>query len=234
MAASSDLLSKLDQQLVAIYAAKTGRAAGDVQAWMDAETWFTADGAKAAGLADSVEKITPPAAPGADDPAALPAQPATPAQLASFNALLNLGRSSMPTNASADPEKKETTMADPTNTPQAADPVAVAQACQAAGFPQLTARLLSAKADMAGVEVAIANAKTITEAAEKVGLTNMAGPLVASGASVETAREILFAAKAQVADATTTDPTQRPGNQAQAPVVNFTEIYDRFNKPRAA
>jgi ATP-dependent Clp protease protease subunit len=51
---TADLLDKIDGTIAADYARKTGATAEQIVAWMDAETWFTADEAKAAGFVDSV------------------------------------------------------------------------------------------------------------------------------------------------------------------------------------
>lgn len=52
---TADLLQKIDGTIAADYARKTGKALADVQAWMDAETWFTAEEAKAEGFIDAVD-----------------------------------------------------------------------------------------------------------------------------------------------------------------------------------
>lgn len=55
MVSMAGVLEQLDGNLAAIYAAKAG---GDVETWreaMKAETWYTADEAVAAGLADKIE-----------------------------------------------------------------------------------------------------------------------------------------------------------------------------------
>lgn len=52
---ADDVLDKVSQNVASIYAAKAG---GDAQAWraaMQAETWYTAEEAVAAGLADTVD-----------------------------------------------------------------------------------------------------------------------------------------------------------------------------------
>jgi ATP-dependent protease ClpP protease subunit len=54
MLAVADTLGKIDGQLVAIYASKTGMPAEEITALMDAETYYTAAEAKAAGLCDVV------------------------------------------------------------------------------------------------------------------------------------------------------------------------------------
>jgi ATP-dependent Clp protease protease subunit len=57
---TADLLDKIDGTIIADYARKTGATLEQITAWMDAETWFTAEEAKAAGFVDSV--IQPPKA----------------------------------------------------------------------------------------------------------------------------------------------------------------------------
>ena len=52
MSKTADLLDKIDAGLIADYAKRTGKSADQIAAWMDAETWFTADEAVANGFAD--------------------------------------------------------------------------------------------------------------------------------------------------------------------------------------
>lgn len=52
MKKSADLLGKIDADLVNDYARRTGKDESEVTAWMDAETWFTADEAVENGFAD--------------------------------------------------------------------------------------------------------------------------------------------------------------------------------------
>lgn len=55
MRATADLLDKIDASIAADYARKTGASAEQIVAWMDAETWFTAAEAKAAGFVDQID-----------------------------------------------------------------------------------------------------------------------------------------------------------------------------------
>lgn len=48
-------LDKIGESLASIYASRTKATKEQVLAWMDAETWFNAEEAKAAGLADAVQ-----------------------------------------------------------------------------------------------------------------------------------------------------------------------------------
>ncbi|WLE60243.1 Clp protease ClpP [Burkholderia plantarii] len=52
--ATADLLDKIDQTIVAMYAKKTGQSDDDIMAWMVAETWFTAEQAVELGFADGM------------------------------------------------------------------------------------------------------------------------------------------------------------------------------------
>ena len=54
LTATAALLTKIDGSLAAQYAKKSGMAVDDVRAAMDAETWYTAEEAVAAGLIDRV------------------------------------------------------------------------------------------------------------------------------------------------------------------------------------
>ena len=54
LTATATLLSKIDGSLAAQYAKKSGMAVDEVRAAMDAETWYTAEEAVAAGLVDRV------------------------------------------------------------------------------------------------------------------------------------------------------------------------------------
>jgi ATP-dependent Clp protease protease subunit len=55
---TADLLEKIDGTIAADYARKTGASSEQVVAWMDAETWFTAQEALAAGFIDAIDTNT--------------------------------------------------------------------------------------------------------------------------------------------------------------------------------
>ena len=54
MREQAELLDKIQTGIVNAYVAKSGQTAEQVQAWMDAETWFTAQEAKDAGFVDEI------------------------------------------------------------------------------------------------------------------------------------------------------------------------------------
>jgi ATP-dependent Clp endopeptidase proteolytic subunit ClpP len=54
MREQADLLEKIQTGIVNAYVAKSGQTAEQIQEWMDAETWMTADEALAAGFIDEI------------------------------------------------------------------------------------------------------------------------------------------------------------------------------------
>ena len=54
MRETADLLERVEGSIVNDYTTKTGKDEAQVRAWMDAETWFTAEEAKAEGFVDVV------------------------------------------------------------------------------------------------------------------------------------------------------------------------------------
>jgi len=52
---TADLLDKIDGTIAGDYARKTNASAEQIAAWMDAETWFTAAEAQAAGFVDQID-----------------------------------------------------------------------------------------------------------------------------------------------------------------------------------
>lgn len=55
---TADLLEKIDGTVAADYARKTGASAEQITAWMDAETWFTAQEALDAKFIDAIDSNT--------------------------------------------------------------------------------------------------------------------------------------------------------------------------------
>lgn len=64
---SAEMLDKLGGVYAAAYAARTGNRLADVVAWMEAETWLTAEEAVALGFADRVAEPVEPRAVAAFD-----------------------------------------------------------------------------------------------------------------------------------------------------------------------
>lgn len=120
------------------------------------------------------------------------------------------------------------------NAAVAAEAADIAEACQTAGHPELTSSLIKAKPTMAAVKARIEEAKGIVEAARSVGLPSMGPSLVGSGVSLETARKMLFDAKAAMDGSVTTDTTQRAETTTPAPKLDHRGVYDRMNAGKTA
>ena len=168
-----------------------------------------------------------PAKPGEPNPLPAPApEPAKPADAPA------------PGEPGADPADTDTGVQkvnvphSPTFAP--AEPVEVAEACAAAGFPELTAYLIRGKASMAAVKARIGEAKEIKSIAQSVNLPGMAAPFIKAGLSVEDARAALFEAKAGKDAGLRTDTTAPADRTAGAtPPVDALAVYTRFNAPRS-
>lgn len=55
----AEVLEKLQNTSAEIYAKRSGKTVEEAAAWMSEETWFTAEEAKSAGLADVIEETVP-------------------------------------------------------------------------------------------------------------------------------------------------------------------------------
>jgi ATP-dependent Clp protease protease subunit len=55
---TADLLDKVDATIVADYIKRTGKPEAEVRAWVEAETWFSAEEALALGFVDSIDANT--------------------------------------------------------------------------------------------------------------------------------------------------------------------------------
>lgn len=74
MTKMADLLDKQSRNIAEAYAQHTGRPLAEWQDYMAAETWFTAEEAVAAGLADEVMPMRPKKGEDAEEPASVAAQ----------------------------------------------------------------------------------------------------------------------------------------------------------------
>jgi ATP-dependent Clp protease protease subunit len=59
MRETADVLDKITGSIRDAYVDKTGKPAEEITAWMDAETWFTAEEAKDAGFVDAIDNREP-------------------------------------------------------------------------------------------------------------------------------------------------------------------------------
>ncbi len=139
---AADVMDKLKDQLVAIYARRTGKLPEEISAWMDAETWLTGDEAIAAGFADRTEERMAIAA------------TLDPEKFQNLPAHLRQSNVTKPSNV------KEPPMAE--STPQAPQPAGYAEL--KAAFPKADATFLTSQLDaQATLDQALAAWQTALE-----------------------------------------------------------------------
>lgn len=222
---SAAVLDALAETYAGVYSDKCKKAAAEVRQIMKDETWYRPEEAVAAGFADDVlsnsEEIEPTAFSGVKAYARAPERIVALAQSRGWCSRAQMAATSAAPNRPKEESMTEQTKADDQPTAEeieakakadaeakakaeaeaeaakAAEPAAIAEACEKAGFAMLTASLLKQSGvTMAAVSTRLADAKTISDACAAVGVPAMASDLIASGVSVEMARKLAFAAKA--------------------------------------
>ena len=211
-----------------VYADRCGKSPEEVREMMRAETWLGPAEAVAQGFADEAEPD------GADAPepvafAHVRAYAHAPERIVALAKSRGWGaRASLAATAAAptrptmeallpDENTKtddKTVITPPvTDTETPADPVAVADACAAAGFATLTAGLLKSKASMKAVNASLAAAKEIATACDTLRVPNMKNSLVqfvAAGGDMQVARDMATDAAAARDETIVTDTTRKP------------------------
>lgn len=230
---TADMLDTMGNVYAQVYADRCGKSPEEVRQMMRAETWLGPAEAVSQGFADEAE------ADGAEAPepvafahvrayAHAPERIVALAKSRGWGARASLAATAAaptrPTMEATLPDENTSTDDKPVVTPAAteadaaADPVAVAEACAAAGFATLTAGLLKAKASMKTVTASLAAAKEIATACDTLRVPNMKNSLVqfvAAGGDMQVARNMATDAAAARDEAIVTDTT-RTSSQPQA------------------
>ena len=220
-----------------VYADRCGKTVDEVRQMMRAETWLGPAEAVAQGFADAADA--------ANDDAAPAGEPVAFSQIRAYahapEPILTLAKSrgwgsrapAMTASAPTRPtmETPVSTLSTPPNQPappappagpdatMPADAVAIAEACATAGFPALIPNMLKAKPTMAAVTTMLTDAKAIAEACDSLRVPTMKDSLVmavASGVSLQVARNMATDAAAARDAAVVTDPTRAPQMAADA------------------
>lgn len=192
---TADVLNKLDAQIAVTYAKRSGMKPEDVRTAMDEETWYTADEAVAAGLADKVSPAkevdahfdlsmfhnVPPAAErfAKRDGQLLAAFCGAP----SADELTHLFSQEPPTMA------KETTPATP---PAATPPTQTIQSPLAVEVGQIDTAAIEAKAKLEGEKAAEERITKIYAMCNQAGKPDLAQGYVSNGLSVADVQNRLF------------------------------------------
>lgn len=215
-----------------VYADRCGKPVEEVRQMMRAETWLGPAEAVAQGFANVANDDAAPAG----EPVAfsqIRAYARAPEPLITLAKSRGWGSRAPAATASAPTRPTMETAVPAPNTPPPAPPappagpeastpadaVAIAEACATAGFPALIPNMLKAKPTMAAVTTMLADAKAIAEACDSMRVPTMKDSLVmavASGVSLQVARDMVTNAAAARDSAVVTDPTRAPQMAADA------------------
>ena len=260
MRAAADLLDHMQGVAAQVYADRSGQPLDVVQNMMDAETYLDAEQAVALGFADQVEQPLKVAA--SMDLSRLPAMPAA-MRAALIKETKMAKTDDKPTDTPVDGAPVTSPSAPPAtdapahtddgepgalpvdapddrrpNPPASpgfgpADPIALAEACAKAGFPELTVGLLRAKASMSAVQADIVRAQEITQVGKATAAAQMVAPAIAGGVSLETFRAMVFAGKAEgEPQIDTARPADKPA--AKVEPIDTKGVFARMAEQREA
>lgn len=196
----ADVLDKLGDSLVGIYAARTGLPDDEIRALLDAETWLNADEAVAKGFADEL--------------------------LPEFRAAASFDFDRLPDNVRASIEPDPALDPAPVPAPApSADPAAIVAACAAAGIAAYADALVLDPAIRAAADIdpAVAEAKGIVAVCKAGGMPEIAGRLIAARVPLAAVRTRIQQARAELDQATAINhriPSQ--------PTVAPCNVWDKF------
>jgi len=172
MQKSADLLNTTAEQIVSMYARKTGLTADELRAKMQSETWMTAQEALDEGFVDVIDEPLRVAAKAHD--------------LSRFTHPPTMTKEA----AMADPVPEPPPPADPVERPM--EPVALARMCIAKNEPGLTPILLATPHTEAQVTARLEQAAAIRTLCAAVRLSDQADALIAAGKTTDQAKLALW------------------------------------------
>lgn len=215
----ADLLDTIAEQIVNLYARKTGADPTSIREWMQAETWYTADQALAAGFIDAI-----------DVPLKMAAL-ATKHDLSRFKNSPSTTPSELSMTDESTPETPDVpaipailaTIPTPPPVPDAARPldaINIVRICNAANEPKLAEILLATPHTAEQVQTRIAQAATIRKICAIARQPELAPGLIAAGADEAAAKLAIWDAlvtrdEAAPIDATPPIRTARAVTRAQ-------------------
>jgi ATP-dependent protease ClpP protease subunit len=178
-----DLLDTMAEQIVNLYARKTGADPADIRAWMQSETWYTADQALAAGFIDAID---------------------VPIKMAALAVQHDLTRfkNSPSTTPPEKPMPENTPKTSDAPTPPPAtdaaarylDAVTTSRLCLAAGEPGLIPILLAMQVTEDDVKARVARAAAVRQICAVAKQPDLAVGLIAVDAGEDAAKAATWAA----------------------------------------
>ncbi|UYM16198.1 head maturation protease, ClpP-related [Endozoicomonas euniceicola] len=201
MRKTADVMDKVTDSIAVSYTARTGKTVDEMKAMMDEETWFSAAEALELGLVDGIDS---------------PVQAAACFDLSGFR---NTPKALM-ADSEKEPEEEALT-----------DPLAVADLCHAAGYPEKIAAFLKGQHTLADVKASLARYDGIQDLCKTAKVEHKAKAFINRDLSLEQVRSELLdhLSSDEVIDGSL-PPNKR--DVAESPVINTTAIYSKRNQPQ--
>ena len=227
MAGALDAMANVYAEL---YADKTGKTAEEMRAVMRDEVWLSPAEAVAQGFADAAETgndndaVEPVAFSGVTAYARAPERIVAMAQARGWaNARAMMRGATLPAPQAPAPVASM-------------DPMALMEACQVAGFPQLAAGLMKAGAKPESVKARIEEAGAIAQLCDLTRVhPNMRAALIDGGISLDAARVVVAEARAAADEGIFTDTAHTngfSGRGAQMAAIDHRAVYQTINNRR--
>ena len=210
----SDLLDSIATQITAIYARKTGASVEDIRAWMQAETWYTAAEAEAAGFVDVIDVPLKIAAHARHDLTVFKNAPKLAQELPMSDPITPVVPDP-PTEDLSHGQIKAKTEAvlsvDPADRPLNA--ASIVRMCNMAKEPILAETLVEKPHTEKQIKARLANASAIRRICAIAKTPELADELIASNATADTAMLQTWQAMADRSAATSVDATPPPATK---------------------
>lgn len=205
----SDLLDTVAENVVSIYARKTGLDPAEVRDLMRAETWYTAEQALAAGFIDAIDEPLKLAALISHDLSHFKKQPVEQSPMTDE------------TTAPETPDVPETPTPDPIPEPEALTAPTIARMCNDAKLAALTPVLLATPHTEAQVKTRITQAQAVRQICAAARQPERAEALILEGADETAAKLACWDALIARAKAAPVD------NSVPAPIADHLPLDER-------
>ena len=210
MRKTAEVMDKIADSIAVSYTARTGKTIEDMKALMESETWFTAQEALAMGLVDQIDE---------------PVKAAARFDLSMFNNAPDSYRNGKDQTEVIKPQNQ--TVAPKTET----DPVAIADLCSQAGYPEKTSALLKAKLSQDEVKARLAGYDQIKNLCKTAGFPDKATGFINDDSSVtEVQSHLLTLLTTDDEPINNTLTPKQQGLKQTTAAIDTQAIYSRRNQ----
>ncbi|WP_157673427.1 head maturation protease, ClpP-related [Endozoicomonas ascidiicola] len=213
MRKTADVMDKIADSIAVSYTARTVKTIEEIKALMDSETWYTATEALAAGLVDHVDT---------------PIKAAARFDLSMFNNAPESYGCFEQAKEQTTPPKADVQTVEPQSQ---ADPVAIADLCSQAGYPEKTAAFLKASFKEDEVKVRLANYDQIKNLCQTAQFPDKAADFIKDDCLIVDVQNALFELLTAEDEPINTALTPKQQGMKQTSVAIDTQaIYSRRNR----